>query len=97
MRPDLKISICIVATALTLYAYIDKQNQLTELKRTIPKLEKEVRTIRETNIRLHYDIDRFESPLHLMELARKPEYGHLRYPYVRDVLMVPRKKEEGGE
>jgi cell division protein FtsL len=80
---------CILVASLSLYLYIDKQNELVELRLTIPALEKEVRAIQEENIRLQYDIDRFESPVHLMELARKPEFSHLTYPYKKDVVIIP--------
>ena len=84
-----RILVCIFFASLTLYALTHKQNALTELRLTIPILTKEVRRIKEENIRLQYEIDRFESPIHLMELARKPEYGHLHYPLVRDVILIP--------
>jgi hypothetical protein len=83
------IFICIASAGLFLYAYIDKQNELTELRLAIPVLSKEVKAIQEENIRLQYEIDRFESPIHLMELSRKPEFGHLRYPYLPDVVILP--------
>lgn len=83
------IFICIVIASFTLYAYIDKQNELTELRLAIPALEKEVRHIQEENTRLKYEINSFESPIHLMELARKPEFGHLKSPYLNQVLILP--------
>jgi hypothetical protein len=52
--------------------YIDKQNQLTELRLMIPTLAKEAK----------------ESPIHLMELARKPEFSHLRWPYLNEVITL---------
>lgn len=80
-----QILICLSAVVFTVYAYIEKQNELTELRLAIPATAKEVRRIHEENIRLQYEIDQFESPVHLMELARKPEFGHLKYPYLPDV------------
>ena len=70
--------------------YIDKQNGLTELRLTIPALAKDVQKIREENIQLQYEIDNFESPIHLMELAGKPSFGHLKHPYLKDILMLPK-------
>lgn len=84
----IKLFICIIAAATTLYAYILKQNEVTELRLAIPTLGKEVRQIHDENTRLQYEIDQFESPIHLMELARKPEFGHLKYPYLKDVIFV---------
>jgi cell division protein FtsL len=83
-----KIFICIFVAALTVYLYIDRQNDLTQLRLTIPMLAKEVKQIQEENIRLQYEIDQFESPIHLLEIARKPEFGHLKYPHLDQVIIL---------
>lgn len=80
---------CIVVAGVTLYAYIDKQNELTELRLEIPVIAKELKRLQEDNIKLNYEIEQFESPIHLMELARKPEFGHLKYPYVKEIIIIP--------
>lgn len=85
----IRLMICILVAGLTLYLYIEKQNELTELRLYLPMLSKEVKRIQEENTRLTYEIDHFESPIHLMELARKPEFSHLKYGYVKDVLILP--------
>lgn len=81
--------ICILIAGVTVCLFIDKQNELTELRLTLPALAKEVRQIQEKNIRLQYEINQFESPIHLMELARKPEFGHLKYPYLNTIMTIP--------
>jgi uncharacterized protein YlxW (UPF0749 family) len=83
-----QILICISAVGIFLYAYVEKQNQLTALRLRIPKLEREVKVLQETNIRLHYEIEQFESPIHLMELSRNPEFGHLKHPYLKDIVII---------
>ncbi|CCB86912.1 MULTISPECIES: hypothetical protein [Parachlamydia] len=83
-----QILVCISCAAFTLYGLIDRQNELTELRLAIPSLKKEVERIEKDNIRLSYEIDRFESPIHLMELQRKPEFGHLHYPYKNDIVVL---------
>lgn len=83
-----KIVFCIILACATLFAVIDKQNNLTELRKEIPLLSKELKAIEAENNRLQYDIDQFESPLHLMELSRKPEFTHLKYYYDRDVIII---------
>lgn len=85
----IRLIICISFAGLFLYKYIDKLNELTELRLSIPMLAKELREIRERNLELQYTIDCFESPLHLMELARKPELGHLKYPSNNDIVLLP--------
>lgn len=87
-----RVFICIVVAGVSLFAYIDKQNELTELRLMIPSLTKEVKSIQEENIRLKYEIERFESPIHLMELMRKPEYSHLKYPYLSEEIFLPKAK-----
>lgn len=94
-RPQLpwiasRVFICIAVAGLTLFAYIDKQNELTGLRLLIPALTKEVKGIQEENIRLKYEIERFESPIHLMEMMRKPEFSHLKYPYLSEELFLPK-------
>lgn len=92
-----RIFVCILITGLSLYAYIFKQNELTELRMVIPSLAKEVRSIQEENNRLRYDIDHFESPIHLMELMRMPEFSGLKFGYNQDVIILPRQKAIPGK
>lgn len=87
-----RIFFCIFVAAMTIYFYIDKQNDLTELRRRLPELSKEVQKIQEDNARFQYEIDQFESPLHLMELARKPEFSHLKFPYLDKIVVLPEGK-----
>jgi hypothetical protein len=89
-----KICLCIFAAGLTLYQHINKNNELTALQLAIPQLEKEVKNLQKENERLQYEIDRFESPLHLMELLRKPEFSHLKFPHAGEVILIP---EDEGE
>ena len=90
-----RVFVCIFAVGLTLYFYVHEQNDLTELRLQIPVIEKELRKLQEENHRLEYQIDRFENPIHLMELARQPEYRHLKHPYLRDVIILPSGECEG--
>lgn len=88
----IKTLLCIGIAAFSLYAHIDTINDLTALRLAIPILEKEVRALQKENEHLHYEIDRFESPIHLMELSRKSEYGHLKHPLVEDVIILKKEK-----
>jgi hypothetical protein len=83
--------ICICAVSFALFSRIDKQNELTELRLAIPALTKDVKALNEENIALKYEVDRFESPIHLMELMRKPEFGHLKFPYVKDEIFLQKE------
>lgn len=87
---SMRFFICIFAAGMTLFAYIEKQNELTELRLAIPALAKNVKSLQEVNIHLKYEIESFESPIHLMELMRKPEFSHLKYPYIQDEVFLPK-------
>lgn len=84
----IRIFFCILSLAGFLYSYINKQNSITELRLQIPALEKELQTIVQENIRLQYEVDSFENPQHLMELARKPEFSHLKHPLLKDIIEI---------
>lgn len=89
----IRLLLCISIAGLALYKYIDKLNELTELRLSIPVLAREVKEIHEKNMEMHYAIEHFESPVHLMEMARKPEFGHLRYPSIPEVILLPEASE----
>lgn len=85
----LRLGICLGVLGVCLYSYLETQNELTQLKIRLPEVEKEIKIIREENRRLAYEIDQFESPAHLIELAHHPEYSHLKHPLLREILTVP--------
>ena len=84
-----QIGICLTVFGFCLYSYLEKQNTLKKMKIQLPQKEKEIQMIREENRRLSYQIDQFESPSHLIELAHRPEFSHLKHPILREILTVP--------
>jgi hypothetical protein len=94
MNLTLKLLSCVAIAALWLYEAVRNQNELTKLRLEIPVLAKEVEKVREGNVKLSFEIEKFESPAHLMELSRLPQYRHLTYPYDKDVLVIDAKKHE---
>lgn len=92
-----RVLVCILAAGVTILAYIEKQNELTELRVAIPSIEKEVKELQEENIRLKYAVDRFESPIHLMELMNKPEYSHLKFPYLDQEVFLPKNESRSPQ
>ena len=70
------------------YSYIDKQNAVTRRRLEIPVLAKEIKDLKEENTRLQYEIDLFESPEHLMELARHSEFSHLKHPMLKEIITM---------
>lgn len=92
----IRLALCILTVAFSIYLYIDRVNEVTEIRLAIPQVQKQLQEIVEKNNRLQYEIDQFESPLHLMEIARKPEWGHLKMPYLPDVIQVEKPGPELG-
>lgn len=84
-----RLGVCLSVVALSLYSYFNKQNELTQLKIRLPEVEKELKVVREENRRLLYQIDQFENPAHLIELAHHPEFSHLKHPLLREILTLP--------
>ncbi len=83
-----RLSVCLFILGFFMISYIEKQNRITELRIHIPKILRDFKSMQEEIVRLRYEIDHFESPDHLMELARSSEFSHLKHPFTRDVLMV---------
>ena len=92
MKLDLliRIFLCIAMTTLFLYLFISKQNEVTSLRLEIPHLVQELEGIKQKIAHLEYEVERFENPIHLMELSRKPQYGHLRQPRIDEVIIIDR-------
>ena len=84
-----RIFICLFSLFFFVYLYIHALNEVIQLRLDIPPIAQELATIEEENKRLHYEIDQFESPLKLLELSQKPEFSHLKYPYTKDVIVLP--------
>lgn len=80
----------ILTIAFSAYLYIHAHNRLIELKIALPPLQRQIREIRAENERLQFEIDRFESPAHLMSLAEKPEFSHLKP--ASDIISIPYEK-----
>lgn len=83
-----RLLICLTLAGVGLYKYIDQHNELTELRLSIPALAKEVKELKEINLSLKYEIECFESPLHLMEIAMKPEFGYLKHPKLNEEIFL---------
>ena len=93
----LKILTCIVCGGGCLYCHLNQQNGLTQLKMDCSLREAELDQIQEENRRLAYDIEQFESPNHLFELARRPEFSHLKHPALQEIMTVPEEFAYNGK
>jgi hypothetical protein len=89
MKLYLRICLCILAAAFFLYSYIEEQNSATLLRLKIPIAAKEVRALKEINMRLKYQIELFESPQNLLTLSRLGTFAHLKHPLTSQVVCLP--------
>ena len=84
----LRLLICIGALGVCLYGYIDTQNEVTRRRLEIPLVAKEIKELKHANTCLQYEIDLFESPEHLMELASRAEFAYLKQPLLKEILVL---------
>ncbi|MCB1084968.1 MAG: hypothetical protein KDK60_02590 [Chlamydiia bacterium] len=89
----IRLFLSIAAFGGFIYTYIDRQNDLTELKMAIPELIDDVRGLKEENAELCLEIERIEHPSRLIELLREQEFSHLHFPYLSEVMTI--NMEEG--
>lgn len=87
-----RLFFCIFLFSLFLYLYLQKQNEITNLRLQIPKLSKQLEFLSSKNTNLQFEIDRFENPLNLIQLSRKPEFSHLKHPLAKDIISCDTKK-----
>ena len=84
----LRLFLCLLVFSVYLFLYVEKQNELTELRFRIPVVAKELKALQDENAKLQYEVEQFENPAHLMELARNPEFTHLKHPLVKDIIVL---------
>lgn len=85
----IRIAFCLAVLGFSLYGHIEKQNQITALRIELPDVVRKLKGLKEDNTRLRYEIEQFESPEHLIELARHHEFSHLRHPLLKEVVNMP--------
>lgn len=83
-----RIMVCLLTLGAFLYLYVDRLNAHTELKLKIPQLAREMDQIKQNTLELSYQIECFKDPANLIQLAQRPQFSHLRFPYQEDVLHV---------
>lgn len=90
----IQVVVCAFSCGSVLYAYVRQQNDVTKVRIELPRLTREVRWLEEQNSRLRYEIERFENPKHLMELAKRPEFSHLKHPLIGEIFVLQTEEEE---
>lgn len=88
MKNLVKIFICIFCFGVSLYIYLDKLNSQSELKVQVPQIAKEIELIEQDLVNLNYQIESFKNPTHLLNLALRPEFGHLKFSRQSDVMLI---------
>lgn len=84
----IQIFTCLIAVSTCWFSYLEKQNELTELRLYAPRLVQEIKGIREKNTQLKYQIQQLESPENLMKLACDAKFQHLKHPFGKDILVL---------
>jgi septal ring factor EnvC (AmiA/AmiB activator) len=92
-----KFLLCLFSLGLCMYLHVEKQNAITKLRLQLPQVAKQTKLIKEEISQLQYEIEQFESPAHLMELAHLPEYSHLKHPFLKDIATFPEALAFGDE
>jgi hypothetical protein len=83
-----RFMVCLFFLSFSIYSYLDKHNSCTALRMSLPKITKEIEAIREGNANLQYQIECFENPQHLLDIASRKEFAHLKFPFTQEVLTV---------
>lgn len=91
----IRLVLCITFLGGCLYSYLNLQNSITQLRINIPQLASEVRRIEEENTHFQYEIEKFESPANLLEIAKKNSFSHLRFPVDSAVVTLKQAKPLG--
>lgn len=84
---------CFFALSLCWIHYLEKQNELTELRLYGPRLALEIKGIQEENTRLKYQLQEFESPGNLMQMLGDSRFSYLKHPVSKDILVLQEEKE----
>jgi hypothetical protein len=85
----IRLGFCVVVFGWGLFSYLNKQQELAQIKVQLPELEKRLHVIQEENRRMLCEIEELENPSRLIDLVHRPEFGHLKHPLLREILTVP--------
>ena|SRR3989338_1810058 len=80
----------------SLFSYLHTQNEVSKLKMELPMIAKEIESLYSENQKLKFEVECFENPLHLIELARQPQFSHMRFPMENEILSIPPKEKESA-
>lgn len=79
-------------TLLTLggfgYSYLTQQNDLTEMRMEIPELMRDMESLRQEIAVLEYQVEAFQNPRNLLQIAMQNQYRHLKLPRLQEVAFL---------
>jgi len=103
IKSIIRMILSLIVCMTSIFSYVSLQNAVTRLKIQIPKIEKQLLAINDEISHLQFEVDQFESPDRLIDLACHPDFSHLKHPYLKDIKTVPEgfaltlKKEEKAD
>ncbi|WP_213318474.1 hypothetical protein [Chlamydiifrater volucris] len=83
-----RLAACCLFSAILMYSYVNKQNEITKVRLAIPRTSADLRELEEENVSLSFIIERYESSENLMEIASLPEYEGLHYPTIDSLVFL---------
>jgi cell division protein FtsL len=90
MKPTLlaKSVVCLGFLGFSVCSYLSKHNTCMALKMQIPKVMEEIKIIQEENEALSYQIECFENPQNLLNIAKSCQFSHLQFPPLENILAI---------
>ncbi|MBS0621982.1 MAG: hypothetical protein JSR80_03375 [Verrucomicrobia bacterium] len=83
-----RLLFCVLISSFALYRYVNMGNELTSLRLRLPELAEELLVQQEKNATWSYEVEYAESPVRLLHLSRSPEFSHLKYPYIDEIIEI---------
>ena len=84
--------LCIFFSAFLLCIYIDRQNELIQLKIELPLLAEQVKALEEENQILELKLNELHNPKNLLQYLRLPQLSHLKHPLPEDIVVIEEKE-----
>jgi len=80
--------VCAVVFFASFVIYLDKQNEITKQRLSVPKLEQEIVELQEEIALMRYQIEQIDHPESLRHLLDQSAFAHLYHPCEKEVLVV---------
>ncbi len=86
-----------VFLAIAIYCYLEQQHHYKCAKLLLPKYSREIAFLREEVASYRYQINSFKNPEKLLKMVARPEYAHLSFPLVRDIITLEKEGESSSD